>query len=171
MNGNDSSCWREFDRSPVTHSAAHYLMAVDALRREFGYARITDVARRLEVTRGAASMAVAQLKRRALVAEDPHRFLLLTAKGARLVRQVEQNFGILSRFLEEVIGVSSDVAHADACKMEHLLSLQTGRRLVDFMQAALSDTSASERVCPLCGKAKLKRRIRPAASARKAAHA
>ena len=134
---NDASYWREFEKNRVTHSAAHYLMAIEGLRREFGYARVTDVAGRLEVTRAAASMALNQLKKRALVAEDPRRFLLLTAEGERLVRHVERNFEILSRFFENVLHVPRATAQADACKMEHLVSLETGRRLVWLMRSIL----------------------------------
>ena len=54
---NDSSHWREFENNQVTHSAAHYLMAIDHLHEEFGYARVTNVADVLEISRGAASMA------------------------------------------------------------------------------------------------------------------
>lgn len=139
MLANDSSCWREFVKNRVTHSAAHYLMAIRRLHQEFGYARATDVAEELDVSRGAASMALAQLKRRGWVAEDPHRFLLLTEEGRRVTDRVEQNFVILSKFFEEVLGVPGEIAQADACKMEHLLSLETGRRLVSLMRFILSD--------------------------------
>jgi len=139
MEVNDSSYWREFGRNRVTHSSAHYLMAIDKLREELGYARATDVAERLEVSRGAASMAVTQLKKRGWVSEDPHRFLLLTEEGKRLADRVEQNFLILSKFFEEVLEVPRDTAQADACKMEHLLSSETGRRLVCLMRCILND--------------------------------
>lgn len=137
---NKACYWREFEKNPVSHSAAHYLMAIDGLRRELGYARVTDVAVRLEVTRAAASAALSQLKKRELVTEDPNRFLLLTEEGSRVVGQVEQNFHTLSRFFEEVLGVSPEVAHADACKMEHLMSLETGRRLLGLMALMLNDS-------------------------------
>ncbi len=136
---NNALHWREFEKNPVSHSAAHYLMAIDGLRRELGYARVTDVADRLEVTRAAASAALSQLKKRELVAEDPNRFLLLTEEGARVVKQVELNFRTLSRFFQEVLHVSPEVAHADACKMEHLMSLETGRRLLCLMALTLDD--------------------------------
>lgn len=136
---NNACYWREFEKNRVSHSAAHYLMAIDALRRELGYARVTDVALRLEVTRAAASTALSQLKKRGMVAEDPNRFLLLTEEGARVVEQVEQNFRTLSRFFEEVLRVSPEVAQADACKIEHLMSLETGRRLLWLMALILDD--------------------------------
>lgn len=165
--GNDATYWRQFDQTHVTHSAAHYLMAVHGLRKQFGYARSTDVAEKLEVSRGAASMALAQLKKRGLLEEDAHRFLLLSEEGHRIVHEVERNFAVLASFFEEVLGASKDAAHADACKMEHLLSLETGRRLVRLMKLIVGDHAQAARLrealarsgkdteerptCPLCG--------------------
>ena len=143
---NDATYWREFERSPVTHSAAHYLMAIDNLRRDFGYARVTDVADSLDVSRGAASMALSHLRKRKLVAQDPRRFLSLTAEGERVVRDVEQNFGILSEFFERMLGVTPEVAQADACKMEHLMSLETGRGILRLMRFILSDPKRAGQV-------------------------
>ncbi len=136
---NDSAYWREFERNELTHSMAHYLMAIDSLRQEFGYARVTDVADKLEVSRGAASMAIANLKKHGWVTEDPNRMLLLTEVGSSMADVVEHNFQILSKFFVDILGVDKDVAHADACKMEHLMSLETGQKLVHFMRFLLSD--------------------------------
>lgn len=144
-------------------------MAIDSLRSELGYARTTDVAEMLEVSRGAASMALTQLKKRGWVTEDPNRFLLLTDEGKRIVRLVEQNYLILSKFFEDVLGVDKDTAMGDACKMEHLMSMETGRRLLWLMRFLLSDEDLAVRVrrqmnafrekceatdvpeCPICG--------------------
>ncbi|HNR32151.1 MAG TPA: metal-dependent transcriptional regulator [Candidatus Hydrogenedentes bacterium] len=136
---NDASHWRDFDNNPVTHSMAHYLMAINRLRKEFGYARSTDVARVLAVSRGAASMALAQLKKRDWITEDLNRFLLLTDEGARIAASVEENFTILSGFFERVLGASRGMAFSDACKMEHLMSVETGGRLLWFMKSLLDD--------------------------------
>lgn len=146
---NDASCWREFERNYVTHSMAHYLTAVNSLRGQFGYARATDVAEFLNVSRGAASMALSQLKKRSWITEDAKRFLLLTEEGARIAEQVEQHFLILSAFFEQVLGAPASVALSDACKMEHLLSSETGRRLIWLMQHLLKDEklSGSVRTC------------------------
>lgn len=163
---NDSAYWREFENNELTHSAAHYLMAIDSLRSELGYARVTDVAEMLEVSRGAASMAITHLKKRKWVEEDPNRFLLLSEEGTGMANLVEHNFRILSKFFEDVLGASEEVSSADACKMEHLMSLETGRRLVWLMRYMLRDESRAtglrERMaafaegcggtepCPLC---------------------
>lgn len=163
---NNAAHWRGFENNELTHSAAHYLMAIDSLRTDLGYARVTDVAEMLEVSRGAASMAITHLKKRKWVEEDPNRFLLLSEEGEGMANIVEHNFRILTKFFVDVLGASSDVASADACKMEHLMSLETGRRLVWLMRYMLRDESRSaglaERMaafaegcggtepCPLC---------------------
>lgn len=136
---NDSSYWRAFEENKLTHSVAHYLMAIDQLRTDFGYARVTDVAGRLNISRGAASIALSQLKERGLVSEDPNRFLLLTDEGVRLARNVEHNFVLLTCFFENVLGVPPETARADACKMEHLLSQESSEALVRFLQVLFSN--------------------------------
>jgi len=143
---NDASYWREFERNPLSHSMAHYLMAIDSLRSDLGYARATDVAEMLEVSRGAASMALNQLKKRGWVGEDPNRFLLLTEEGQRIANLVEQNFLVLSQFLQRLLGVEADVAFADACKMQHLMSMDTGRRLMRLMRYLLTDEELAVKV-------------------------
>ena len=141
---NTASYWREFDKNKVTHSAAHYLMAVDHLRKKLGYARVTDVAEELSVSRGATSMAVSHLKKRELITEDPNRFLLLTDEGQRMADEVEHNFSTLSTFFGDILGVPHEVAMADACKTEHLLSRETSRRLVNLMHYILNDKDHAE---------------------------
>lgn len=166
---NDASHWREFEKNPLSHSMAHYLMAIDSLRNEYGYARATDVAEMLDVSRGAASMALSQLKKRGWVGEDPNRFLLLTEEGKKIANLVESNYIILSKFFETVLAVDGETAMGDACKMEHLMSLDTGRRLLWLMRYLLSDEELTASIrkrmtrfkdgcdpkeiesCPVCG--------------------
>jgi DtxR family transcriptional regulator, Mn-dependent transcriptional regulator len=145
-NINDSSYWREFEKNELTHSAAHYLMAIDSLREELGYARVTDVADKLEVSRGAASMSIAHLKKRGWVKEDPNRFLLLAEDGATMANIVEHNFRILSKFFGEILAIPDDIAFGDACKMEHLMSLDTGKKLIELIHFLESDEVLSARL-------------------------
>jgi len=142
---NDSAYWREFEKNELTHSAAHYLMAIDSLREELGYARVTDVAEKLEVSRGAASMSIAHLKKRGWVKEDPNRFLLLDEKGESMANIVERNFRILSHFFQDVLELPKDIAFADACKMEHLMSLETGKQLIELMYFIKGNETLSKR--------------------------
>jgi Mn-dependent DtxR family transcriptional regulator len=131
---NDSSFWRAYEERTLTHSAAHYLTAIARLRQRHGYARVTDVAAALRISRGAASRAITQLKERGWIGEDPRRMLELTEPGAELARGVEHNYQVIQCFLEEVLGVAHEVACEDACKLEHLCSAPTIGALLSFIR-------------------------------------
>lgn len=133
VHANDNSAWKAFEESELTHSAAHYLMTIMHLRKQNGYARVTDVAEHLKVSRGAASRAITLFKDRGWIQENEHRMLELTESGMELARSVERNYLILEYFLEEILGVSEEIAREDACKIEHLLSPQTAQSLGRFI--------------------------------------
>ncbi|HPU96396.1 MAG TPA: metal-dependent transcriptional regulator [Candidatus Hydrogenedentes bacterium] len=141
-NGSDSNedpIWRQYSRNFLSHSRAHYLMAIEALREDLGYARTTDVAELLEVSRGAASMALTQLKKRGWVTEDPNRFLLLTEEGKRISELVSGNFRVLSAFFETILGMKKERALLDACKIEHLISADACRRITALSELIQQD--------------------------------
>lgn len=138
--------WRQYSRNFLSHSRAHYLMAIEALREELGYARTTDVAELLEVSRGAASMALTQLKKRGWVTEDPNRFLLLTEEGRQISELVSANFRALSAFFSSILGMRKEWALLDACKIEHLVSADACRRLSALAQLVQEDESLAQRI-------------------------
>lgn len=134
--------WKEYEENQLTHSAAHYLMTIQELLEEHGYARVTDIAKRLNITRGSCSISLKPLKRRGLVVEDENKFLRLSEEGARLAARVERNDELLESFFREVLQVSREQAEIDACKIEHLLSLETSIRLAHFMACIQSESPA-----------------------------
>lgn len=136
--------WKSFGANEVSHSAAHHLMAVHELREQYGYARVSDVAKVLRITKGSVSSAMKQLKERGLVQEDVNRFLELTDGGMRVVREVESTRQVVQRFLHQALGMDEDDAEIDACKVEHLVSNQTRGRLVGFLRFLFSEAPQAE---------------------------
>jgi Mn-dependent DtxR family transcriptional regulator len=131
--------WKEFEDNQITHSAAHYLMTIRQLLDDHGYARVTDIAKTLNITRGSCSISLKPLKRRGLVVEDENRFLKLSDEGQRLAELVELNDKLLEILLGEVLGVDAEQAEIDACKIEHLLSIESSTRLSAFVDLWKSD--------------------------------
>lgn len=121
--------WREFDQNPISHSVAHHLVAIAELLDEYGYARVSDVARRLEITRGSVSVTLKGLKQRGLVTEDERRFLGLSDEGDRIARGVMTKKQVLKGLFMELLGVPEDQADMDTCKIEHLVSDETAARV------------------------------------------
>ncbi len=136
--------WKSYEDNLLTHSAAHYLMTIHELLKTQGYARVTDIAKRLNITRGSCSISLKPLKKRGLVVEDANKFLLLSDEGRRLAEIVERNDELLEIFLRDVLGVDAEQAEVDACKIEHLLSIETSIKLCNFIECIRSgDKSAT----------------------------
>jgi Mn-dependent DtxR family transcriptional regulator len=125
--------WKQFEENGLTHSAAHHLLAIRELRALRGYARVTDVARHLNITTGSASTNLKNLKGKNLVVEDENRFICLTKEGEALVEAVVTRKKVLLKFLIEVLKVSPEQAEIDSCKTEHLISAETTVKLQKFV--------------------------------------
>lgn len=131
--------WKEFEGNEVTHSMAHYLMAIKDLLKAQGYARVTDVARELDITPGSASVSIKALKAKGFVSEDRNRFLNLTPEGERIAHDVNLTHRSFLYFFQNVLGVSEEQANIDSCKIEHLVSSPTRERLLAFLQYATDE--------------------------------
>lgn len=131
--------WKSFEENQLTHSAAHYLMTINTLLQEHGYARVTDIAKHLNITRGSCSISLRPLKKRGLVVEDENKFLQLSAEGKRLAELVARNDELLEILFRDVLHVHPDQAEIDACKIEHLLSIETSIRLAAFIRLIQSN--------------------------------
>jgi DtxR family Mn-dependent transcriptional regulator len=107
--------------------------------KKYGYARVTDVARRLGITRGSASITLKALKERGLVVEDENKFLHLSDEGKALSQSIQSKRKVLIKFFHEVLHMSAEDAEIDACKIEHLISTETGERLLAFIKFLFSD--------------------------------
>ena len=126
--------WKEFNDNEITHSAAHHLLAILELSSKRGYARVTDVAKFLDITTGSASTNLKSLKQKGLVQEDENKFLILSEEGRELAEAILNRRFVLEKFFTEVLGVSSKQAEVDACKTEHLLSMETTKKMADFQK-------------------------------------
>ena len=124
--------WKQFDESPLTHSAAHYLISIHELIALRGYARVTDVAKQLGITTGSASTTLKALRAKDLVREDENKFLSLSPKAKELAESVIAHREMLVYFFHKVIGVDAEQAEIDACKIEHLLSDETSDKMLSF---------------------------------------
>ncbi|HVR73641.1 MAG TPA: metal-dependent transcriptional regulator [Planctomycetota bacterium] len=136
--------WKEFNENPVSHSMAHYLVKLRDLNLAHGYARVSDVARELDVTKGTVSVQMRHLKEKGFVSEDSNRMLRLTESGETLARQVIYNRATIIQFLNKVLEVDAEQAEVDACKIEHLLSPETGHQMLALVQLLLSDEPAAK---------------------------
>jgi len=131
--------WKKFDKTALTHSSIHYLLAIHSLIKQYGYARGIDVARHLNLTRGSVSITINKLKNKGYIVEDINKFYQLTEKGKELVNSVLSKRRIANIFLKDVLQLPEQIVEADGCEIEHLLSKQTVAKLLSFTGYFLSD--------------------------------
>jgi DtxR family Mn-dependent transcriptional regulator len=125
----------------LTHSMVHYLLTIHKLKEANGYARVTDIAKHMSLTKGSVSTALNNLKKKGLVVEDDSKFLSLSDIGHEEVHSILSNRTLLYYFLKDFIGVSDETAKKDSCLMEHLVSGETRDKLFSFMKKSLSEKS------------------------------
>lgn len=130
--------WKQFEENDITHSAAHHLTAIMDLKEKRGYARVTDVAKHLNITTGSASTNLKTLKAKGLIEEDENRFLTLTPNGEKIAKAVHSRKHILFEFFTQILKVDPEQAEIDACKTEHLISNETAKKLDKFTDSFLS---------------------------------
>lgn len=108
----------------IHESAEDYLEAILMLCQENGSARSVDIAARLNVTKPSVSFAMKRLRENGYILMGDDNRITLTERGEAVAKPILERHNLLSSFLIR-LGVSEEVALADACKIEHDLSDET----------------------------------------------
>lgn len=122
--------WKRFGEKEVSHSMAHYLQAVAALKTEKGHARVGDIADHLGVSKSGVTSMLRTLERHGLVTHERYGCVELTSAGAGLATRTESSRRVLTIFLSDILGVPESVASEDACMIEHLVSTEVSLELL-----------------------------------------
>jgi DtxR family Mn-dependent transcriptional regulator len=112
----------------MTQSLEDYLEMVSFLADE-GEVRVTDIAARLGYSKPSVITAIKTLEEKELLEHRRYGRVMLTQKGAEKASEIRARHNFLRNFLENVVGVSVETAEKDACKMEHILSEETYKKL------------------------------------------
>ena len=103
------------------------------LTEEKGYARSVDIALGLGVSKPSVSVAMKQLREGGYIVMDKDNYISLTDTGMEIAQRIYERHKVLTRMLA-MIGVDEKIAEADACKVEHDISVQTFNALKDQLE-------------------------------------
>lgn len=117
----------------ISASSQDYLEALLELSEEEHSVRSIDVANRIGVSRASVNKAIGVLKENGFVEQEKYSEVTLTDEGIRAARAVLKRHATLKQFLTNVLGVSEDIAESDACRMEHVISIETLEKLQTFL--------------------------------------
>jgi len=121
-------------RKKLSPSLEDYLEAVFDLGPP---ARVSSIARRLNVAKASVTQAVQRLTEKGLVECARYGRVSLTAQGLKLARKVRNRHDTLVTFFKDILGVPAAVAERDACALEHGLSDVTAELLADYTVAVV----------------------------------
>ena len=109
-------------------SGEDYLETILVLQKKLGMVRSVDVARHMDVSKPSVSHAVATLKDGGFLTMDEEYFLHLTDIGREVAEQIYEKHRF---FTERLIaaGVDPETAERDACRIEHVISEESFKRL------------------------------------------
>ena len=113
----------------IQESGENYLETILMLEQKNGSVRSIDIANELEFSKPSVSRAMSILKTAGFITMDKNNQILLTPEGRQKAESVYER-----PCLEEILGVDHDTASADACRIEHVISVETFQKIKEFIR-------------------------------------
>ena len=128
----------------LTSSMENYLKAVFTLRQTHGRVRCIHIAERMDVTLPSVSRAVKELSKKKCLIKKDDGTLSLTEQGQQIAQQIYEKHQFFTKRLVEA-GVPQDIAAQDACKLEHVISEISFKKLKEAVWINDRDVIPSEK--------------------------
>ena len=105
----------------LQESGQMYLETILILSKRQANVRSIDVCEHMGFSKPSVSRAVGLLKSGGYITVDGDGYITLTDAGREMAQKIYDRHSVLTEFLT-LLGVDSEIASADACKIEHHIS-------------------------------------------------
>lgn len=112
----------------VQESAENYLEAILVLRKEKGSVRSIDVVHHMGFTKPSISRAMSLLRESGHITVDKNGNIELTDSGEKIAAGIYERHRLLTDWLIS-LGVDSETAADDACRIEHVISEESFQKI------------------------------------------
>jgi DtxR family transcriptional regulator, Mn-dependent transcriptional regulator len=129
----------------ITPAHEDYLKAIYTLANNSVEVSNSALANQLGVTPASATNMVKKLAELGLVTYEPYQSIELTKSGQKVALEVLRHHRLLELYLHDKLNLSWDQVHAEAEKLEHVLS----ETLEDAMAAALGNPTVDPHGDPI----------------------
>jgi DtxR family Mn-dependent transcriptional regulator len=106
-----------------------YLKEIYKLQASGERATTTAIARRIGVAPSSVTSMLKKLAALGLVEHAPYRGVELSDAGSRIALEVIRHHRLLEQYLAETLGLGIDAVHAEADRLEHVLSEELEARI------------------------------------------
>ena len=141
----------------VSQSIEDYLERIHELIETKGYARVSDIADSLSLSRPSVSNMVQRLSKLGFVVYEKYRGITLTDHGVEVARRIQCRHVILTEFLT-LLGLERTVVAKDVEGIEHHVSAETLLQLERIVEYWRSHPAQLEHILKTDPKRKTKTR-------------
>jgi DtxR family Mn-dependent transcriptional regulator len=113
----------------LTDAIQDYLKEIYKLQQGDGRVSVTSLAKEQGVAAGSASEMVKKLAALDLVDHEPYQGIRLTPAGEKVAVEVIRHHRLLELYLAETLGLHVDDVHAEADRLEHVISEELEARI------------------------------------------
>ncbi len=128
----------------ATAAIQDYLKAIYKLAQG-GWVSTNAIAQRMRVAPASVTKMLKRMSRQGLVTHTPYRGVRLTPRGERVALEVIRHHRLLERYLADRLGLPVEAVHAEAERLEHVLS----EALEERIAACLGDPSVDPHGDPI----------------------
>jgi DtxR family Mn-dependent transcriptional regulator len=116
-------------KSGLSAAIQDYLKEIYKIQAAGDRATTTAIARRMGVTPSSATSMVKKLAVLGLAEHAPYRGIELSDAGTKIALEVIRHHRLLEQYLAETLGLGIDAVHAEADRLEHVLSEELEARI------------------------------------------
>ena len=116
-------------------SSENYLETILILSKKLPVVRSVDIANELGYKKSSVSIAMKNLREKNNITVSDAGFITLTESGRQIAEMIYERHELLSECLEK-LGVDKEIAAEDACRIEHVISEETIKAIVEKMAQA-----------------------------------
>ena len=141
----------------ISQNVEDYLERIYELIELKGYARVSDIATALSLSRPSVSIMVQRLDKLGFVRYEKYRGLTLTTKGMDVARRIQRRHVILTEFFT-LLELDRNVIARDVEGIEHHLSSESLKKLERIVEYWTGHPQDLRKVFDVRGKIRINRR-------------
>lgn len=116
----------------LTPSQEDYLEAIYIETQKNGCAKVTELAKVLNVKKASVTGALSHLCEKGLIYYAPYSPITLTTAGETAAKKILLRHEVMTNFLKNILKLSEEESSLNACRMEHIMTEEMFQRIHAF---------------------------------------
>lgn len=116
----------------LTPSQEDYLETIYVESQKNGCAKVTDIAKLLDVKKASVTGALSHLSEKGLINYAPYSPVTLTKSGEKAAKKILLRHEVMTNFFKNILKLEEKEAVLNACRMEHVMTEEMFERIHSF---------------------------------------